>query len=181
MAWIRAIASAQQAYLFQKNHIATDCANIPLEAGGEVRDRKRTSFCPAQKANALRCKDVQEFHRILKGDGDFAGRLSPRSSFPACPRSRPKNSLVLFVLIFTLFFLILDPPELMYFADETFNQSSICCKFHCLYFSHKMPVMIAMAVVITQHPSVVDETPSRVDVRETVGVYFSVLEPDLLF
>jgi hypothetical protein len=69
----------------------------------------------------------------------------------------------------------------MDFADETFNKSGKGCKFDCLYFSHKVPVVIIVAIVVTQHPSVVDETPSRVDIRETVSVYFSVLKPDPLF
>jgi hypothetical protein len=69
----------------------------------------------------------------------------------------------------------------MYFGDESFNESDIGRKFDCFYLSHEVPVVMIVAVVIAQHATVVHGTPSQIDVRETVGNYFSVFEPDLLF
>ena len=69
----------------------------------------------------------------------------------------------------------------MYFADESFDESDIGRKFDCFYFSHEVPVVIIVAVVVTQHTSVVRRIPSQVGVREIVGNDFSVFEPDLLF
>jgi hypothetical protein len=69
----------------------------------------------------------------------------------------------------------------MYFADESFDESDIGRKFDCFYFSHEVPVVIIVAVVVAQHTSVVPGTSPQVDVREIVGNNFSVFEPDLLF
>ena len=69
----------------------------------------------------------------------------------------------------------------MYFADESFDESDIRRKFDCLYFSHKVSVVIIVADVVAQHTSVVLGTSSQVDAREIVGNDFSVFEPDLLF
>jgi hypothetical protein len=60
-------------------------------------------------------------------------------------------------------------------------ESGIGRKFDCLYFSHEVPVVIIVAVVVAQHTSVVAGTPSQVDVCEIVGNNFPVFEPDLLF
>jgi len=68
----------------------------------------------------------------------------------------------------------------MYFADESFDESSIGRKFDCFYFPHEVPVVIIVAVVVTQHPSVVPRTLSQIYVREIVGNDFSIFEPDLL-
>jgi hypothetical protein len=69
----------------------------------------------------------------------------------------------------------------MYFVDESFNEGDIGRKFDRFYFSHKVPVMIIVAVVVTKNTSIIHGTPSQVDVSETVGNCFSIFEPDLLF
>lgn len=69
----------------------------------------------------------------------------------------------------------------MYFADESLGQGSIGRKFDCFHDSHKMPVMIIVAVVIAKHAAVVRCAPSQIDVGETVGNYLFAFKPYLLF
>jgi hypothetical protein len=47
--------------------------------------------------------------------------------------------------------------------------------------SHKVPVVIAMAVVVPKNPSVVYPTPFQIDVCKVVGNNGPILEPDFLF
>jgi len=54
-----------------------------------------------------------------------SGSLSPRSNFSARLRTRRKNSSLPPVLMVTLFFFIFEPPQLLDFADEPFNQGGI--------------------------------------------------------
>jgi hypothetical protein len=69
----------------------------------------------------------------------------------------------------TLFFFIFEPPQLLDFADEPFNQGGISRKFKSLYLSHKVPVMVIVAVIVAKHASVIRRTPPQVDVSKTVG------------
>src|ERR1700744_4305211 len=95
----------------------------------------------ARRNKRIRC-DVSMFNSSMGSSNAMvisAGRLSPRSNFSACARTRPKNSSTLPVLTWTLFLLIFDPPQFMYFADESFDD--IGRKFDCFYFSHKVSVV----------------------------------------
>jgi hypothetical protein len=47
--------------------------------------------------------------------------------------------------------------------------------------THKVPVVIAMAVVVPKNPSVVYPTPFQIDVCKVVGNNGPILEPDFLF
>jgi hypothetical protein len=65
----------------------------------------------------------------------------------------------------TLFFFIFEPPQLLDFTDEPFNQGGISRELNCFYFSHKVPVMVIVAVIVTKDASVVRRTASQVDVN----------------
>ena len=69
----------------------------------------------------------------------------------------------------------------MDFANESFNEGSICRKSDRLYRSHKVAVMEIVAVVVAKHAPIVHGTPPQVDVSKTVGNYLFVFKPDLLF
>jgi hypothetical protein len=84
-------------------------------------------------------------------------------------------------LIVALFFFIFDPPQFMDFTDESLNQGGVSRKFDCLDLSHKVPVVVIMAVIVAKHAPVNRGTTSQVDVCKTVGGNFVVFKPDLLF
>jgi hypothetical protein len=81
----------------------------------------------------------------------------------------------------TLFFFIFDPPQFMDFTDESLNEGGVSRKFDCLDLSHKVPVVVIMAVIVAKHAPVIRGTPSQVDVCKTVGYNFGVFKADLLF
>ena len=68
----------------------------------------------------------------------------------------------------------------MDFTDESLNEGGVSRKFDCLDLSHKVPVVVIMAVIVAKHAPVIRGTPSQVDVCEIVGNDFSIFEPDLL-
>lgn len=47
--------------------------------------------------------------------------------------------------------------------------------------SHEMPVVIIVAVVLSQNPAVVYRATPEVDIRQAVINYLPILEPHLLF
>lgn len=51
----------------------------------------------------------------------------------------------------TLFLLIFHPPEFIHFADELLYKGGICRELDGLYLSHEAPVVVIVAVVISQH------------------------------
>jgi len=69
----------------------------------------------------------------------------------------------------------------MYFLDKPFGQGRVCGEIDGLHAAHEMPIVIIVAVVVSQHTAIVYGAPLPVDVRETVGNHLSVFEPDLLF
>jgi hypothetical protein len=81
----------------------------------------------------------------------------------------------------TLLFFIFESPQLMDFADESLSQRGVSRKFDCLYFSHKVPVMVIVAVIVAKHASVIRGTSSQVYVSKTVGNNLLIFKPNLLF
>lgn len=67
----------------------------------------------------------------------------------------------------------------MYLADESFDQSGICCELDCLYNSHKVPMVVIVAVVIAKYATIIHGTAFKVDIREAIGDELAVLKPDL--
>src|ERR1700722_7752134 len=75
----------------------------------------------------------------------------------------------------TLLFFIFESPQLMAFADESLSQRGGSRKFDCLYFSHKVPVVVIVAVIVAKHASVIRGTSSQVYVSKTVGKQITFL------
>lgn len=57
----------------------------------------------------------------------------------------------------------------MDFADEPLNQRGVSRKFDCLYLSHKVAVVVIVAVIVAKHASVIRGISSQVYVCKTVG------------
>jgi hypothetical protein len=69
----------------------------------------------------------------------------------------------------------------MDFADESLSQRGVSRKFDCLYFSHKVAVVVIVAVIVAKHASVIRGTSSQVYVSKTVGNNLLIFKPNLLF
>ena len=69
----------------------------------------------------------------------------------------------------------------MYLADESLHESRIRRELDGLYLPHNVPMVILVAVVISEHTTVVHRTASQVDVRQAIGNDLPILKPDLLF
>jgi hypothetical protein len=70
---------------------------------------------------------------------------------------------VLETISLTLVLGIFDPPKLVKFLVETLQQSIVRDELDSLGLSHEMPVMIAVAVVISQNPAMVHAADEAVD------------------
>jgi hypothetical protein len=81
----------------------------------------------------------------------------------------------------TLLFFIFESPQLVDFADESLSQCGVSRKFDCLYFSHKVAVVLIVAVIVAKHASVIRGTSSQVYVGKTVGNNLLIFKPNLLF
>ena len=68
----------------------------------------------------------------------------------------------------------------MYLSDEAFEQVCIRGKLVGLRPSHEMPVVVPVAVVISQNAPVVDGTAFFVYVCQTVADHLAIFEPNLL-
>jgi hypothetical protein len=79
-----------------------------------------------------------------------------------------------------LLFLIFEPPQLMDFTDESLNHGGVSREFDCLYLSHKVAVVVMVAVIVAKNPPIVRGTSSQVDVSKTVTSDLLVFKPDLL-
>ena len=55
----------------------------------------------------------------------------------------------------TLFFFIFEPPQLVHFLDESLNQRGVGRKLDGLYLSHKVPMVVIVAVIVAKHAPVV--------------------------
>jgi hypothetical protein len=81
----------------------------------------------------------------------------------------------------TLLFFIFESPQLMDFADESLSQRGVSREFDCLYFSHEVPVVVIVTVIVAKHASVIRGTSSQVYVSKTVGNNLLNFKPNLLF
>jgi len=106
---------------------------------------------------------------------------SPRSSLRARSRARSKKPLapppVTRTLTLTLLF-IFGPPEVLNFFLKTIYERFITGKSHFFNLSHKMTVVMAMAIVVTKHAPVVHAASARVYVCKTVLHHPAALIPN---
>jgi hypothetical protein len=65
--------------------------------------------------------------------------------------------------------------------DESLSQRGVSRKFDYLNLSHKVPVVVIVAVIVARHTPVVRGTSSQVDVSKTVGNNLLIFKPNLLF
>jgi hypothetical protein len=69
-----------------------------------------------------------------------------------------------------LFFLfIFEPPQFMNFSLESPGQGRVIVKFNGLYPSDEVTVVVAMAIVVAEHPAMIQPAASRIDVRQVVA------------
>jgi hypothetical protein len=69
----------------------------------------------------------------------------------------------------------------MHFRDKPLGQLRVCEEGHGVHFAHEMPMVIPVAVVVSQHATVIQRATLQVDIREAVGNHVAVFEPDLFF
>ena len=67
-----------------------------------------------------------------------------------------------------MFLFIFGPPEILDFFLKTIYERFIARELYFFNFSHKMPVVIVMTIVITKHSSVINATSTWVYVCKTV-------------
>jgi hypothetical protein len=67
------------------------------------------------------------------------------------------------------------------FVDESLSQRGVSRKFDYLNLSHKVPVVVIVAVIVAKHAPVVRRTSSQVDVSKTLGNNLLIFKPNLLF
>src|SRR5271157_2093929 len=105
------------------------------------------------------------------------GSFSPRSIFRARSSDRPTNSSTVpddtvtrgdtLLLGLAMFFIFL-PPKLPDLAIELRGQCLVPGKLERLLLSHEVPVMVAVAVVVAEHPPIIRAADRRVHVCEAV-------------
>ena len=81
----------------------------------------------------------------------------------------------------TLSFFIFSSPEFVCFRNELIGQGRVGGESHGFYSSHEMPVVIVVAVVVSEHPAIVDWATVQVDVGKAIGDDLTIFEPDLFF
>jgi hypothetical protein len=77
--------------------------------------------------------------------------------------------------------LIFDPPKIVDFPNKPVSECCVGGEVHLFNLSHEMPVVIIVAVVVSQNPAVVYRATPEVDIRQAVINYLPILEPHLLF
>jgi hypothetical protein len=108
----------------------------------------------------------------------ISGRnLFARSSFRAGSKDRPVNASTepdetitrgdVFLAGFATFF-IFFPPQFLDLLIEQPGQALVSGELYRLLRSHGVPVSVAMAVVVSEHPAVVRPTDGSVDARKAV-------------
>jgi len=119
------------------------------------------------------------------------GSLSPRSIFRARSSDRPMNASTVpddtvarrggFLMAFVTFF-IFFPPKLPDLIVELRGQCLVPGELERFLRSHKVPVMVIVAVVVPEHAPVIYCADSRVDVCKAVPYDLSGLGlPHLFF
>jgi hypothetical protein len=106
--------------------------------------------------------------------------ISPRSIACARFRARSKYSSVLETIRLTLVFGIFDPPKLMKFLIKTHHYGIVRNRLDRLGLSHEMPMMIAVAVVVSQNPAMVHAADAPVDIGQVIGNHLTFLPPGLI-
>jgi hypothetical protein len=81
---------------------------------------------------------------------------------------------IFFLVTFATFFIFFS-PKLLYFLVEPRGQRFVPSEFERFLTSHKMPVMVTVAIVVPEHSPVIHSAEAWVDVCETVPHDLSLL------
>jgi len=77
--------------------------------------------------------------------------------------------------------LIFGLPEILDFFLKTIYERFIARELYFSNFSHKMPVVIVMTIVVTKHAPVINATNAWIYVCETIFHHLATYVPNFFF
>jgi hypothetical protein len=80
-----------------------------------------------------------------------------------------------------MFLFIFGPPEILDFFLKTIYERFIAREQYFFNFSHKMPVVIVMTIVVTKNAPVIKATSARIYIGKTIFHNLATYIPNFFF
>ena len=147
--------------------------SVPASSETDVGLARTACSTRTRCAESTRNRSEGSSNVIVISDGS----RSPRSIFRARSSDRSMNASTvpdatvtrrgIFLTTFAALFIFFS-PKLSYFLVEPRGQRFIPSEFERFLPSHKVPVMVTVAIVVPEHPPVIRSAEAWVDVCKTV-------------